>query len=368
MKNVRFDINGSGQTFGPVKKEASDLGLKNVRFLGKTPFGEIPWHIAEADACIGILGSTEKASRVIPNKVYECAAMGKPIITGDSPAIREVFTDGKDMLFCALADASSLADKIRLLIKDPALRRTLSIESAETFRKRCSPKIIVARAFKRPKDKMNEFAERYNQDALVYGVSSTRKRKIFEMIDPRGEPADILDIGCGVGLLGKELRSKGNKVSGVDISGSSIEKAKKNLDAAFVCDIQNDKLPFPDCAFDAVLFTEVIEHLPFPEKAMAEIGRVLKPGGSAIITTPNFLVWSNRIHMLFGRFEYADTGFFDRGHVHFFTRRSLISAIKKAGLRAAAWNNVYHGKIPESIGKLRPSLFAFQFVVKAVKT
>jgi glycosyltransferase involved in cell wall biosynthesis len=143
-EHVIFDIIGSGQTFGSVKKEASDLGLKNIRFLGKVPLGEIPGHIARADACIGILGSTEKALRVIPNKVYECAAMGKPIITGDSPAVREVFTDGKDMLFCALADASSLADKIRLLVKDAALRRTLSIGSAETFSRRCSPKTIVA--------------------------------------------------------------------------------------------------------------------------------------------------------------------------------------------------------------------------------
>jgi 2-polyprenyl-3-methyl-5-hydroxy-6-metoxy-1,4-benzoquinol methylase len=214
---------------------------------------------------------------------------------------------------------------------------------------------------------MNQFAEHYNQDALVYGVSSTRKKKIFEMIDLHGGPVDILDIGCGIGLLGKELRSKGNKVFGVDISVFSIEKAKKNLDAAFVCDIQNDKLPFPEGAFDEVLFTEVIEHLPFPEKTMAEISRVLKPGGFAVITTPNFLVWSNRIHMLFGRFEYTDTGFLDRGHVHFFTMRSMIRAIEEAGLRVAAWNNVYHGKIPEFIGRLRPSLFAFQFVVKAVK-
>lgn len=214
---------------------------------------------------------------------------------------------------------------------------------------------------------MSEYSSYYNQEQVVYGISSMRKKKIFEMIDSHGRPVDILDIGCGIGLLGKELRRKGNKVSGVDISRFSIEKAKKNLDAAFVCDIQNEKLPFPEGTFDVVLFTEVIEHLPFPEKTMIEISRVLRHGGFAVITTPNFLVWSNRIHMLFGRFEYTETGFLDRGHVHFFTRGSLIEALEEAGLRIDSWNNVYHGKIPESIGKLRPSLFAFQFVVKAVK-
>lgn len=143
-KNVIFNLCGSGQTFTEVKKSADELKVTNVNFLGKVPFTELPPKIIEADVCIGILGSTEKTKRVIPNKVYECAAMGKAVITADSPAIREVFTNKKDMLFCAVADAKNLAEKIELLMNDRELRATISAGAARTFARVCSPRMIVA--------------------------------------------------------------------------------------------------------------------------------------------------------------------------------------------------------------------------------
>jgi len=60
------------------------------------------------------------------------------------------------------------------------------------------------------------------------------------------------------------------------------------------------ELPFPDETFDLLLFTEVIEHLTYPQIMMAELARVLKPGGALIITTPNICSLGNRLATLLG--------------------------------------------------------------------
>ena len=86
-----------------------------------------------------------------------------------------------------------------------------------------------------------------------------------------------------------------------------------------------------------------------------------------IITTPNFLMWSNRIKMLFGKFEYTKTGFMDEGHIHFFTHNSLKKAVKKIDMRVEAVNNIIHPKIPSLIGKLNYNLFSFQVIFKISK-
>lgn len=86
-----------------------------------------------------------------------------------------------------------------------------------------------------------------------------------------------------------------------------------------------------------------------------------------ILTTPNFLVWTNRIKMMFGKFAYTETGFFDRGHVHFYTLQMLVKDLTGAGFVIAETNHIMHPKIPDFIGSMWPSLFAFQFVVKALK-
>jgi glycosyltransferase involved in cell wall biosynthesis len=94
------------------------------------------------DICLGIFGNTAKAARVIPNKIYEAAALGKAIITADTPAIRELFTDRQDILLCKRSDPADLAEKIMLLKNDTALRRKIADGALRLFRERCTPAAI----------------------------------------------------------------------------------------------------------------------------------------------------------------------------------------------------------------------------------
>jgi len=211
---------------------------------------------------------------------------------------------------------------------------------------------------------MDVFKKHYNNKDINYGINSVRKRKIFELLG-RVEGKKVLDIGCATGYLGKEIKERGaREVCGIDISENVINEARKNIDEAFALDIQKDELPFVDNYFDSVILAEVIEHLFLPEIAMEKIKKILKKDGSLIITTPNFLVFSNRIKMLLGKFKYTESGFLDRGHIHFFTYDSLIEFIKKMGFKIEEENHMVHPKIPNFIGKLFPNLFTYQIIIK----
>ena len=108
----------------------------------------------------------------------------------------------------------------------------------------------------------------------------------------RGER--ILDVGCSQGIATFLLGQEGYQVIGVDIDPAAIEFAQQEL-AGYPESIQNKikfqlvvppGLPFEDASFDFVLLGEVLERLSRPELMLAEVRRVLKPGGTVAITTP----------------------------------------------------------------------------------
>jgi methionine biosynthesis protein MetW len=215
---------------------------------------------------------------------------------------------------------------------------------------------------------MDAFGEYYNKMDYKYGMSKPRKEKILSLLgDVSGKT--ILDVGCAGGYFGEELKKRGaREVSGVDISARSVTEAQKRIDKAFVVDIQSEKTSFPDNYFDNIIFSEVIEHLLFPEKALQELRRILKKDGVLIITTPNLLVFSNRARMLFGKFEYKDFTFFERGHIHFFTVASLRKFIEEQGFIEYKSNNLIHPKVPVWLGNIFPNFFAYQAIVGVMKT
>jgi glycosyltransferase involved in cell wall biosynthesis len=141
-ENIQFKILGNGQEFEEMKKYRDKLNLKNVDFLGKIPYTDVPNWIASAHICLGIFGNTNKTKRVIPNKIYEYIAMGKPVITADTPAIRELFTHKENMIFCNLADGNSLAQSILMAKSDPNLLEKIGRTAYATFNEKLRAKIL----------------------------------------------------------------------------------------------------------------------------------------------------------------------------------------------------------------------------------
>jgi glycosyltransferase involved in cell wall biosynthesis len=133
-KPIAFRIAGSGQEYARIETLVAEEKLSNVELLGMVPLPEVPKHIAPAHICLGIFGNTPKTSRVIPNKVYEYMAMGKAIITADTPAVRELEAFGP-LPFVAVpsGDAQALADAILSLMQDDMWRERLEKESRTMY-------------------------------------------------------------------------------------------------------------------------------------------------------------------------------------------------------------------------------------------
>jgi glycosyltransferase involved in cell wall biosynthesis len=120
---LHFTLVGTGPLRGAVESRAR--GLENVRFIDWVPYEALPQWIARADLCLGVFGTSRKGSRVIPNKVYQAAAGARPIVTGDTPAVREIFAHGTNVWLVPLGDAAALALGLATLAADGALRARL---------------------------------------------------------------------------------------------------------------------------------------------------------------------------------------------------------------------------------------------------
>jgi 2-polyprenyl-3-methyl-5-hydroxy-6-metoxy-1,4-benzoquinol methylase len=99
--------------------------------------------------------------------------------------------------------------------------------------------------------------------------------------------AEVLDIGCGVGLLLRKLKEVKPRIrgTGADISAKAIDFVKKHGFGGVVGGFPT--LSLPSGAFDIVLATEVLEHLSEPDEAVREVVRLMKSTGKAILTVPD---------------------------------------------------------------------------------
>ncbi|HET6373808.1 MAG TPA: class I SAM-dependent methyltransferase [Candidatus Polarisedimenticolia bacterium] len=97
----------------------------------------------------------------------------------------------------------------------------------------------------------------------------------------------ILDLGCAKGRFVRALASLGARVVGADPTWKLLAAASKSAPGGAFVLSSATRLPFADSRYDGVVCVEVIEHIPEIDTALAEIARVLKPGGKAVIIDKN---------------------------------------------------------------------------------
>lgn len=138
---IEFRMIGTGQGLPEVRADAEALG--NVRLVPQwVSYRKLNVLLHDADVCLGIFGTTEKAGRVIPCKVYDALAAGRPLITADTPAARELLVDRENALLVEPGSSRALADAIVEVAKDEALRLRLGESARRCFTERASPSII----------------------------------------------------------------------------------------------------------------------------------------------------------------------------------------------------------------------------------
>jgi 2-polyprenyl-6-hydroxyphenyl methylase / 3-demethylubiquinone-9 3-methyltransferase len=126
--------------------------------------------------------------------------------------------------------------------------------------------------------------------ALLRAESRLRNPWVAQKItQEHGAFARVLDVGCGAGFLSNHLAREGFEVTGIDASQASIEVAARHDATGKAQYLLGDALlmPFPDASFDVVCAMDFLEHVEEPAKAVAEMARVLKPGGTFFFHTFN---------------------------------------------------------------------------------
>lgn len=142
-EDIEFSLIGENYRSNPtLEATIRALDGRRVRVHGWMPPEKLRTQIAEADVCLGIFGTSGKARRVIPGKAFLALAMGKPLITGDSPAAQELLENGKTAILCELGSPHALADAILRLKKDPFLRQRIGEEGRKLFQTRCTPRVL----------------------------------------------------------------------------------------------------------------------------------------------------------------------------------------------------------------------------------
>ena len=161
-------------------------------------------------------------------------------------------------------------------------------------------------------------------------------------------PGDrVLDLGCGAGRHAFEAYRRGAHVVAADLDSSELtpvrgmfaamrdEGEAAPLAAAAPVTADATRLPFPDDSFDRVIAAEILEHVPRDRLVMAEITRVLRPGGLAAVTVPAWL--PERVCWALSR-EYHEV---PGGHVRIFTRAELTAKLTGAGLEVTGSHHAH---------------------------
>lgn len=183
----------------------------------------------------------------------------------------------------------------------------------------------------------------FYQRRVTYVEESTPRLDLMARLVVEAAPSSVLDIGCGTGLLLKRLAALHPATYvGVDAAPSHPTSGWTYRSADFT-----QGLPAADGEFDLVVAGEVIEHVPDPDALLAEIRRVLAPGGTLVISTPNLVCWANRVLVPLGvqplftetssqvalgrRLRALGQGNEVQGHLKVFTSRSLGELLHREG-------------------------------------
>jgi len=164
-------------------------------------------------------------------------------------------------------------------------------------------------------------------------LRESRLRKLIALLAAE-RPGRLLDVGCAAGELAAEAIARGWRVDGMEREPALAEAARALGVAVHVGDFDGGRWPWPSAAFDAAVAGEVIEHLVDTDQFLAELARVVRPGGALIVTTPNLASLENRVRLLLGRYPmWMDHRVEGAGHLRYYTPRVLKTQLQAHGFR-----------------------------------
>lgn len=196
----------------------------------------------------------------------------------------------------------------------------------------------------------------------------------------------VLEIGCGAGALGAAYKRRNPDCfyAGVELMADPAAYAQSRLDHVQVLNVDKDPLILPhDQDFNCLIYGDVLEHLRDPWATLKNHLDHLTDDGMLLACIPNVQHWSVLMNLMRGQWPLMDEGIFDRTHIRWFTRQSVLDMVRDAGLNLVDITPRIFGreKIEDFINRMKPALDAFgidhrqfaagtaplQYIVRATK-
>ena len=153
--------------------------------------------------------------------------------------------------------------------------------------------------------------------------------RVIERFAPRDRPAELLDVGCGLGrFLAAMSGRRGWRLSGTDLSAHAVETCRRKLPAVTVRQASATDRPFGPESFDVVTSFDVIEHVPDRDAAREAIAEMLRPGGLFVFVVP---VYDGLSGPIIGRLDR------DQTHVHTHGRDEWLRWVDERFERLEWW-------------------------------
>jgi SAM-dependent methyltransferase len=151
------------------------------------------------------------------------------------------------------------------------------------------------------------------------------------------ETKRLVEIGCGSGALAREYKKANADCHyvGIDIMPEYAELAKRHCDEVLAMDIENANLDFlgSTLAADCWIFGDSLEHLRDPWALLKNIRKTIAANGCVVACIPNGQHWSAQARLNIGEFRYEEAGLFDRSHLRWFTRITIMEMFADCGFR-----------------------------------
>lgn len=150
---------------------------------------------------------------------------------------------------------------------------------------------------------------------------------------PDNPQAAVLEIGCAAGRTGELALTRGKcgRYVGVELSAKVADTARPRLSEVLVGNVEHMDLPFAAASFDALILSEVLEHLVDPWATLERLAPLVRPGGLVLASSPNISHYSVIARLLRGRWDLADRGVMDRTHLRWFTPHLFAEMFERAG-------------------------------------